>query len=93
MGLSWNGVCKETSSLVENINVIEGSKFYSKIVDEIEKSINKKIKRHYGFLPHVTLKIKNDNKTLNIKDHREFKWIIEKCQENHDALAWGVCQE
>lgn len=68
----------ETNSLVENINVIEGSKFYSRIVDEIEKTINKKIKRKYGFLPHITLKIENNNKTLNIKDHREFKWIMNK---------------
>ena len=37
-----HGQC-HAGKLIENINIIEGSKFYSKIVDEIEKDITKNL--------------------------------------------------
>ena len=68
----------EEKTLVSNVNTVDGSQFYSDLVETIESKIGRKIKREYGFLPHVTLRYKGKRDTANIKDNRKFKWTVDK---------------
>lgn len=63
------------NSLVANVTVMDGARFYSELLGEIEAGLEKDLKRKYDFLPHVTFKIKNRNQTANIKDLKKPSWL------------------
>jgi len=62
----------EEKTLVANVTVMDGSKFYSDLIDTIQKKIGKDVERTYDFLPHVSLK--EGGEPANIKDLRKFGW-------------------
>ena len=68
----------DEKSKVINITAHGGAKFYSDLVENIEKKLNKKLKLDYDFLPHVTTNIKDNNKTVNIDNLIKFKWDIKE---------------
>lgn len=67
----------EKNTLVANVNIDDGAKFYSDLVETIEKMIGEKIQIDYDFLPHVTLKSESDG-NVNVNDLRKYKWTIDK---------------
>lgn len=70
MGIMGN----DDKTLVANVTVMDGSKFYADLIETIEKKIGRDVKRDYDFLPHISLRKKSDGGLANIKDLRKFRW-------------------
>jgi len=70
MGVMGN----EEKTLVANVTVMDGSKFYTDLIDTIERKIGRKVERDYDFLPHVSVREKSGDGEADIKDLRKFGW-------------------
>ncbi len=67
----------DTQSLVLNVNAIGAAQLYSDLIESIEKRWQK-FDRKYDFLPHVTLKIENDEDNISLDDLKKISWTSDK---------------